>query len=193
MAICVVFVVITLVDATFFISNRTVALCMPMAKRPSRLAITTATALGSASGAPMNTTNRKPVSTTHSSPNAQATGARPRRSTMIASEVVTTAASRKTGIASTLVTAPCSLVTNAAAASTKLPVTCATNIPNRARTVKLSMKPAAKLSSGASAGGTGRGRDARTSLMISPGLGGQALSHVPIRSTASRISAADPA
>ena len=36
---------------TFFISNRTVALCMPMAKRPSRLAITTATALGSASGA----------------------------------------------------------------------------------------------------------------------------------------------
>jgi len=37
-------------------------------------------------------------------------------------------------------------------------VTCATNIPNKDRTVKLSMKPAAKLSSGGSAGGTGRGR-----------------------------------
>ena len=54
-------------------------------------------------------------------------------------------------------------------ASTKVPVTCATNIPNSARTVKLSMKPAAKLSSGGSAAGTGCGRGAKTSLMISPG------------------------
>jgi hypothetical protein len=37
MPICVVFVVITLVEATSLINNRTVALWVPMANRPSRL------------------------------------------------------------------------------------------------------------------------------------------------------------
>src|SRR5262245_9326167 len=165
MAICVVLVVITLVDATRRIRIRTVALCVPMAKRPSRLATTTTAAFGSESGAPISTAARNPVSTAHSSPKAQAIAARPRRSTSTASAVVTTAAKRNTGIASTLVTAPCSLVTKATAASTKLPVTCATNNPNSASAVQASTKPAVKPSSGGIATGTGRGAGRKASLM----------------------------
>src|SRR5215831_7626976 len=168
MPICVVFVVITLVEATSFINRRTVALCVPMANRPSRLAAVTLAALGLASGAPINAVSRKPVNTAHSNPNTHASAARPRRSSMTARMVVVTAASRNTGIASSFVSAPCSFVTMAAAASTKLPVTCATNSPNSARTVKLSMKPAVKLKSGGTiAGGRGR-RKTRTSFMIPP-------------------------
>jgi hypothetical protein len=65
--------------------------------------------------------------------------------------------------------------------------------PNSARTVKLSMKPAVKLNSGATiAGGRGR-RKTRSSLMIPPRARPHDLSHVVIRSTASCISAAAPA
>jgi hypothetical protein len=58
------------------------------------------------------------------------------------------------------------LVTIATAVSTKLPVTCATNNPNSASTVKLSMNPAVKLSSGGMIAGT-RCRDGtKSSLMF---------------------------
>src|SRR6516225_1007881 len=124
MPICVVFVVITLVEATSLINSRTVALWVPMANRPSRLAAVTLAALGSESGAPINAVRRKPVSTAHSSPKSHASAARPRRSSITARLVV------------------------AAAASTKLPVTCATKSPYRARKVKLSRNPAVKLRSG---------------------------------------------
>src|SRR5260370_1470097 len=158
MPICVVFVVITLVEATSFINRRTVALCVPMANRPSRLAAVTLAALGLASGLPINAVSRKPVNTAHSNPSTHVSAARPRRSSRTARMLVATAASRNTGIASSFVSAPCSFVTMAAAASTKLPVTCATNSPNTARTVKLSMKPAGNLRSG---GTTPRGRRRR--------------------------------
>ena len=193
MPIWVVFVVITLVEATSFINRRTVALCVPMANRPSRLAAVTLAALGLASGLPSNAVSRKPVNTAHSNPSTHVSAARPRRSSRTARMVVATAASRNTGIASSFVSAPCSFVTMAAAASTKLPVTCATNSPNSARTVKLSIKPAVKLKSGGTtAGGRGR-RKTRSSLMIPPRARRHDLSQVVIRSTASCISAAAPA
>ena len=165
MAMCVVFVVMTLVEATFFIRSRTVALCVPMANSPSRPAAATLNAPGSESGAAIRTMSRKPVSTMHSNPKTHGSGARPRCSSITATTVVITPASRNTGTASPFVSAPCSLVTIATAVSAKLPVTCATNSPNSASTVKLSMNPAVKLRSGGMIAGT-RCRDGRESSLM---------------------------
>src|SRR5215470_2359730 len=156
----------TLVETTLCMSRRTVALWVPMAKSPSRLAATTLAAPASASGAPISTTRRKAVRTAHSKPNIHGSGARPRRSSVTATKVVIMPAKRKIGTANTFVSTPCSCRTAAAAMSTKLPVTCATNNPNSASTVKLSMKPAVKLRSGGTIAGTRRRNGRKSSLMI---------------------------
>src|SRR5512132_3021324 len=82
-----------------------------MANSPSRPAAATLNAPGSESGAPTRTTSRKPVSAMHSNPKTHGSGARPRRSSITATTVVVTPASRNTGTANTFVSAPCSLVT----------------------------------------------------------------------------------
>ncbi len=168
MAICVVFVVITLVEATFFISSRTVALCVPMANSAEQARRRHADGVGIGARRPTSTASRKPVSTAHSNPKSPCQRARGRgaRASTARTVVITPPPAGTPGSRAACVSAPCSLVTMATAASTKLPVTCATNSPNSARTVKLSMKPAAKLSSGGTDGRRPRcWRGTSTSLM----------------------------
>src|SRR5438093_629446 len=113
----------TLVEATCCIRRRTVALWVPMANSPSRLAAATLMAPGSESGAPINTTRKKAVRTAHSKPNIHGRGVRPRRSSVTAMTVVIMPATRKIGIANTFVSTSCSCRIAAAARRTRIPDT----------------------------------------------------------------------
>jgi hypothetical protein len=101
MAIWLVLVVITLVEATPRISNRTSALCTPMAARPNMDAATADAVSGAPNGLPAANVAIKPISSIVSSASAAASGPRATACPAMAASVAATPPAKNTGTAST--------------------------------------------------------------------------------------------